>query len=143
MDETVSRDFSVSVEALRSSGEFEVGDVSVDEEYSRFSRARAIIMCREAAWFYEEILRSPRLRRTMHKDVRTLMDGGLRTGTIEYVHSMNVRTDWVRQAPRLLDGLDTLIMPTCLIVAPKVDEVVGKETGRMRSSSSGTPSSST
>jgi aspartyl-tRNA(Asn)/glutamyl-tRNA(Gln) amidotransferase subunit A len=133
MDETVSRDFLGSVDALRSSGEFEVGDVPVGADYSRYSRARAIIMCREAAWFYEEILRSPNLRRTMHQDVRTLMGGGLRTGMIEYVHSMNLRADWIRKAPRLLNGLDALIMPTCLIIAPKVDEVIGKETGRIRS----------
>ena len=133
MDGTVSRDFLGSVEALKSSDGFEFTDVPVEESYSKYSRARATIMCREAAWFYEEILRSPELRKTVHQDVRTLMDGGLRTGMIEYVHSTNLRAKWIREAPRLLDGLDALIMPTCLIVAPRVDDVIGKETGRIRS----------
>jgi aspartyl-tRNA(Asn)/glutamyl-tRNA(Gln) amidotransferase subunit A len=143
MDETVSRDFLRSIDTLRGSGEFEVGDAQVEEDYSRYSRARAIIMCREAAWFYEEILRSPKLRRRVHQDVRTLMGGGLRTGMIEYLHSMNVRAGWTREAPRLLDGLDALIMPPASSWPRRWTRSSGRRPGGFGLSSSGTPSSST
>jgi aspartyl-tRNA(Asn)/glutamyl-tRNA(Gln) amidotransferase subunit A len=133
MDETVSKDFMGVLDTLRRSEGFDVRDVKTEESYARYSRARATIMCREAAWFYEDLLRSPRSRRTMHSDVLALMDGGRRTGMIRYMSSMGVRADSIRSMSRLLDGIDALIMPTCLIVAPKVDDVVGKETGRIRS----------
>jgi aspartyl-tRNA(Asn)/glutamyl-tRNA(Gln) amidotransferase subunit A len=132
MDETVSRDFSKSVEVLGSSGEFEVKDVHVEESYAAYSRARAIIQLKEASWFYEELLRSSERRSEMHQDVLTLLDSGLRYGMIEYMRSMDVRNDSLRRIPRLLDGVDVLVMPTCLIVAPRVDEVLGKETGSVR-----------
>ena len=72
----------------------------------------------------------PKLRRTMHQDVLRLMDGGLRTGMIEYMRSMGLRAESFREVPRLLGGVDALIMPTCLIAAPRIDEILGSETGR-------------
>jgi aspartyl-tRNA(Asn)/glutamyl-tRNA(Gln) amidotransferase subunit A len=122
MDETVSR----------SSGEFEVKDVHTGGDYDRYSKARAVITVRESSWFYEQVLRSPKLRRAMHQDVLSLMDGGLKTGMLEYMRSMGLRGDAVREAPRLLSGIDALIVPTCLITAPRIDEVLGNETGKIR-----------
>jgi Asp-tRNA(Asn)/Glu-tRNA(Gln) amidotransferase A subunit family amidase len=132
MDETVSRSFLGAVDALRSSGEFEVKDVHTGGDYDRYSKARAVITVRESSWFYEQVLRSPKLRRAMHQDVLSLMDGGLKTGMLEYMRSMGLRGDAVREAPRLLSGIDALIVPTCLITAPRIDEVLGNETGKIR-----------
>jgi aspartyl-tRNA(Asn)/glutamyl-tRNA(Gln) amidotransferase subunit A len=132
MDETVSRDFWRALDSLRGSGEFEVVDVEVEDSIRRYSKARSVIMLREAAWFYEELLISPGLRREMHRDVVALLDLGRKMGTIEYMRSMALRADSIRMVPSLLDGVDALIMPTCLIAAPKVEEALGKETGPIR-----------
>jgi aspartyl-tRNA(Asn)/glutamyl-tRNA(Gln) amidotransferase subunit A len=132
MDRTVSKAFWSAVDSLRSSGEFVVVDVPVKKDLTRYSRARSAIMLREAAWFYEELIRSPKMRRAMHRDVLTLMDRGLRTGMIQYMQAMNLRADSVREMPQLLAGVDALIMPTCLIVAPRIDEALGNETGLIR-----------
>jgi aspartyl-tRNA(Asn)/glutamyl-tRNA(Gln) amidotransferase subunit A len=133
MDEHVSRDFWKAVDRIKESDEFEVKEVKADDEYGRYSRARAVIMLKEAAWFYESLLRSPAGRKTVHKDVLTLMDSGLKMGMLRYMHSMDVRMESIRSMCRLMKGLDVLAMPTCLVVAPKVDDVVGNETGRLRS----------
>lgn len=47
---------------------------------------------------------------------------------------MNVRVLSIDVVSRLLPGgLDVLAMPTSLVVAPRIDDVVGKETGPIRS----------
>ncbi len=132
MDETVSKSFEGVVERLRGDGRFDVKDSKAEGNYARYSRARAVITVRESSWFYEAILRTPKLRRRMHQDVLKLMDGGLRTGMIEYMRSTGLRAESLREVPRLLEGIDALIMPTCLIAAPRIDEVLGSETGRIR-----------
>ena len=133
MDETVSKSFWSSVDSIRESGKFEVLDVQVEKTYSRYSTARASIMLREAAWFYEELLNSARLRRLVNRDVVTLMDRGLKTGMVEYMRAMALRAESIREVPKLLAGIDALIMPTCLMVAPKIEQVLGNEIGRVRS----------
>ncbi len=132
MDETVSKSFLGAVDTLRSSGEFVMKDVPTGGDYANYSKARAVITVRESSWFYERILRSPKLRRSMHRDVLSLMDGGLKIGMIEYMRSIGLRAEAVREAPRLLAGVDALITPTCLITAPRIDEIVGNETGKIR-----------
>ena len=69
MDDAVSKSFLGAVDRLRSSGEFEVKDVPAEGDYARYSRARAVITVRESSLFYEKILRSPKLRRAMHKEI--------------------------------------------------------------------------
>ncbi len=132
MDETVSSDFHRALDSLRASG-FELVDVPVEASYARYSRARATVMLREASWFFEQVLLSPESREAMHSDVLALMERGLKTGMIEYLLAAGVRTDAIRAMSALLKEPDALIMPTCLIAAPKVEEVLGKETGRLRS----------
>ncbi|MGD0636617.1 MAG: amidase [Nitrososphaerales archaeon] len=132
MDEEVSRSFLDAVDALRSSGEFVVKDVQTEGDYARYSRARAVITVKESSMFYEKVLRSPELRRTMHKDVLSLMDGGLATGMTEYMRCMGLRGDAAHEAPRLLAGTDALIMPTSLMTAPRIEEILGNETGTIR-----------
>jgi len=68
----------------------------------------------------------------MHKDVLSLMDGGLATGMTEYMRCMGLRGDAAHEAPRLLAGTDALIMPTSLMTAPRIEEILGNETGTIR-----------
>jgi aspartyl-tRNA(Asn)/glutamyl-tRNA(Gln) amidotransferase subunit A len=133
MDETVARDFHHCLDSLKASGSFELADVPVEASYSRYSRARAVLMLKEASWFYEEILRSPVSRASMHKDVLNLMERGLKTSPIEYMVASGLRADAIHAVPALLRGVDALLMPTCLIAAPRIDEIEGKETGWIRS----------
>ena len=134
MDEDVSRHFSRTISKVGESADVRVKAVRVTEDLTKYSRARGKITCREGAWFYEELLRSRKAREGFHSDVLALMDGGLRTGVFEYTRSLNLRARSIDTVSRLLSGgLDVLAMPTCLRTAPKIEEVLGKETGQMRS----------
>jgi len=133
MDAQVSRTFWSAIDHLRESDHFQLKEVAVEDDYRRLSRARAIIQLREASWFYESLLRSPETRKKMHKDVLTLMDRGLKMGMLQYMQSLNVRAESVHTLSKLLKGVDVILIPTCLVVAPKIDDVVGKETGALRS----------
>ena len=70
----------------------------------------------------------------MHKDVLTLMDRGLKMGMIR-IHVLDERAHGGDPCHiRASRGASTRsLMPTCLIVAPKIEDVLGKETGQMRS----------
>ena len=133
MDSHVSRDFWRAIDLLKESGEFEVQDIPVEEDYRRFTRGRAIITLKEAAWFYESLLQSLETRKKMHADVLTLMDRGTKIGMIQYMNSINLRLELIHSMSRLLRGIDAMLMPTCLVVAPKIEAVVGKEAGQLRS----------
>ncbi|MDA4136309.1 MAG: amidase [Thaumarchaeota archaeon] len=133
MDSQVSKEFWRAVDLLKESGEFEMKQVAVEKDYLPFSRARAIIQLKEAAWFYESLLRSPETRKKMHKDVLALMDRGMKMGMIQYMHSINLRLEFLQVMSRLLKGIDAILMPTCLVVAPKIEDALGNETGQLRS----------
>jgi aspartyl-tRNA(Asn)/glutamyl-tRNA(Gln) amidotransferase subunit A len=132
MDPQVSRAFWGAVDQLKSSGAFNVKQVHIDDDYRPFAKARAVITLKESSWFYESVLRSADARKMVHADVFALMDSGLRMGMIRYMRAMNVRADSIVAMSRLLDGLDALLMPTSLVVAPKIEDVVGHETGDLR-----------
>lgn len=131
MDKQVSKDFWHAIDALKGSGDFDVRDVPVEESMGSYARARAVLTLKEASWFYEKILRSE-ARKLLHKDVVALMDNGLKMGMLRYIHATNLRVRCGQVMARLLRGLDALLMPTCLVVAPRIDDVVGKETGYLR-----------
>ncbi|MDA4135004.1 MAG: amidase [Thaumarchaeota archaeon] len=134
MDDEVSKHFSRTISKLGERSDVRVKAVRVTEDLRRYSRARGKITCKEGSWFYEELLRSPKAREGFHADVLALMDGGLRTGMFEYTRSLNLRARSIDAVYRLLSGgLDVLAMPTCLRTAPKIEEVLGRETGQMRS----------
>lgn len=134
MDPSVSKDFWRAIEAMRSSDKFQVDEVDTrGPDYRRYSLARAVIQLKEASWFYESILRDEKARKVIHQDVLTLMDRGLRMGMLRYMGAMTTRLDAMRTMSRYLKGRDVIAMPSCLVVAPKIDEVVGQETGQLRS----------
>ena len=133
MDSQVSKDFRGAVDALEASDRFEVKEVRTDgPEYQRYAGARAVITIKEASWFYEQILISPRTKKKLHKDVLALMGTGLKMGMMRYMQAMNMRADAIRSVSRLMKEIDLLAMPSCLVVAPKIEEALGNETGKLR-----------
>lgn len=139
MDAAVSKGFWRALDAVSNAGSDVrpveiVRDIEIDAaEFARYSRARANIMFREGGWFYERILRSPEERGRVHSDVLALLDRGLKMGELEYMYCLNVRNLAIHSGTRLFKGVDALLMPTCLIVAPRLEDIQGKETGQIRS----------
>lgn len=132
MDSKVSKDFWRTLDDLKESGEFATKDVEATGDFTRYARARAVIMLKEGAWFYESILRSPETRKEIHPDVLALMDRGRNASVPQYVRSLGAIFAAGRSMSRMMRDVDLLAMPSCLIVPPKIDEILGKETGSFR-----------
>jgi aspartyl-tRNA(Asn)/glutamyl-tRNA(Gln) amidotransferase subunit A len=134
MDRTVSRIFWKTVERLRGAEKFDM----VDDDDVRFPDAepitatRTTLQFREAAWFYDEIVRTEKLRKGMHADVLGFLDRGSRIGMLRYMRAHLARTEFIGEMNRIFRRFDLLLMPTCLSVAPKLEEVAGNEAGRIR-----------
>jgi len=131
-EEKVARNFWRALDRMKASGVFSVIAVPTDSSYERFTTARAAIQLKEAAWFYEELVKSRRIAAHMNADVVTLLRRGLRVGQIRYLGANLVRLESIRVFGRLLKGLDALAMPTTRMAAPRLAEVEGKEAGRLR-----------
>jgi len=135
LDETeknVARNFWRALDRMKASEGFSVVEVPTDSSYERFTTARAAIQLRDAAWFYEELVKSKRIASHMNADVVTLLRRGLRVGQIRYLGANLVRLESVRVFGRLLKGLDALAMPTTRMAAPRLADIAGKEAGRLR-----------
>lgn len=132
MDSKVSKDFWRALDSLKGTDEFTTRDVKVTEDLTKCARARAVIMLKEGAWFYDSILRSPEVRKEIHPDVLALMDRGRNWTIPHYIRSLGSIFAAGRAMSRMLRNVDLLAMPSCLIVPPKIDEVLGKETGSLR-----------
>jgi aspartyl-tRNA(Asn)/glutamyl-tRNA(Gln) amidotransferase subunit A len=87
----------------------------------RYSEATATHMVNKDKWY----LYSP--------DVRRLLEKGLEYKAIEYIEALNYREEVRRELSRILKKVDVLITPTTPIPAPKIDEVLGREDGPIRS----------
>lgn len=131
-EEKVSRNFWSAVDRMEASEGFTIVEVPTDSSYERFTRARGAIQLREAAWFYEELVESKKVAAQMNSDVVTLLRRGLRMGQIRYFSANLIRLESIRVFGGLMKGLDALAMPTVRMVAPKLGDVVGNETGRLR-----------
>lgn len=128
----VSKNFWRAVDRMEASGDFQAVEVPTDSSFERFTRARAAIQLKEAAWFYEELVNSEKVSAHMNADVLTLLGRGMRVGQVRYLGANLVRLESIRAFGRLLKGLDVLAMPTTRVVAPRLDDVLGKEAGRLR-----------
>ena len=117
---------------MEASGDFVAVEVPTDSSYERFTRARGAIQLKEAAWFYEELVNSEKVSAKMNPDVLTLLRRGMQVGQVRYLGANLVRLESIRVFGRLLKGLDVLAMPTTRVVAPRLDDVLGKEAGRLR-----------
>ena len=134
MDSQVSKDFRRAIGTLEASERFGVQDVKGEaEKYKRFAKARAVITLKEASWFYESLLRNPSASSQLHKDVAALMGLGLKMGMIRYMNAMNLRAEAIRSLSHLIKDVDVLAMPSCLVVAPRIEQALGSETGQLRS----------
>ena len=131
-EEKVLRNFWRALDRMKASDEFLVDEVPTDSTYERFTTARAAIQLKEAAWFYEELVKSRRIAAHMNADVVRLLKRGLRVGQIRYLRANLVRLESVRVFGRLLKGLEALAMPTTRMAAPRLADVAGKEAGRLR-----------
>jgi aspartyl-tRNA(Asn)/glutamyl-tRNA(Gln) amidotransferase subunit A len=133
MDPQVSSAFWRTVEKLESLDEFEITHGVQIRDCTRVTRIRRTIQVKEAAWFYEELIRSRRKRKLLHSDVLSFLDSGLKVSMIGYMLALAARLDFVFEMWRVFKDIDFLLMPTCLSVAPKLEDVMGKETGSVRS----------
>jgi aspartyl-tRNA(Asn)/glutamyl-tRNA(Gln) amidotransferase subunit A len=131
-EEKVARNFWRALDRMKASEGFSVVEVPTDSSYERFTTARAAIQLREAAWFYEELVKSKRIASHMNADVVTLLRRGVHVGQIRYLGANLVRLESVRVFGRLLKGLDALAMPTTRMAAPRLADIAGKEAGRLR-----------
>jgi len=131
-EEKVSKNFWRAIEKMEASGDFVAKEVPTDSGYQRFTTARGYIQLREAAWFYEELVKSKKVAAHMNSDVLTLLRRGMALGQMRYLGGNLVRLESIRVFGRLLRGLDVLAMPTTRVVAPKLSEVMGNEAGRLR-----------
>ena len=132
MDRAVSHAFWNAVDKLRGLDEFEVVEGVEFPDSTRTTVTRTTIQFREAAWFYDEILRTERLRLGMHRDVLGFLERGARIGMLRYMRANLARVEFIGEMNRIFRTIDLLIMPTCLIVAPKLEDVAGKEAGQIR-----------
>lgn len=66
-------------------------------------------------------------------DVRRLLEKGLSITATEYISALEARREVYAEFRRVLKGVDYLATPTTSIVAPKIDEVLGREDGPVRS----------
>jgi len=128
----VSKNFWKAIDRMEASGDFVAVEVPTDSGFERFTRARGAIQLKEAAWFYEELASSERVSARMNPDVVTLLGRGMRVGHLRYLGANLVRLESIRVFGRLLKGLDALATPTTRIVAPRLDDVLGKEAGSLR-----------
>ena len=131
-EEKVAKSFWKAIDRMEASGDFVAVEVPTDPSYERFTRARGAIQLMEAAWFYEELVKSEGVAAKMNSDVLTLLRRGMRFGQVRYLGANLVRLESIRAFGRLLRGLEVLAMPTTRIVAPRLDDVQGNETGRLR-----------
>jgi aspartyl-tRNA(Asn)/glutamyl-tRNA(Gln) amidotransferase subunit A len=122
-----------AVHAFEKMDEFEIVEGVQMNGYERVTRVRRTIQLKEASWFYEELLKSQQSRQLLQKDVRSLLDIGLKASMISYMSSINGRFDFTFKMWKMFQDIDILLTPTCPLVAPKLEDVIGKETGRVRS----------
>jgi aspartyl-tRNA(Asn)/glutamyl-tRNA(Gln) amidotransferase subunit A len=128
----VSKNFWRAVDRMEASGDFVAVEVPTDPSYERFTRARACVQLKEAAWFYEELVASEKFSAHMNADVLTLLRRGMRMGQLRYLGANLVRLESVKVFKRLMRGLDVLAMPTTRIAAPLLSDVQGNEAGDLR-----------
>jgi len=131
-EKSVARNFWKAIDRMEASGDFVAVEIPTDPSFERFTRARGYIQLSEAAWFYEELVKSEKVAAKMNADVVALLRRGMGFGKLRYFEGNLVRLESVRAFWRLLRGVDTLALPTTRAVAPKLDIVRGREAGNLR-----------
>jgi aspartyl-tRNA(Asn)/glutamyl-tRNA(Gln) amidotransferase subunit A len=135
MEETedrVAKNFWRAIDRMEESGWFDPLEIPIPADYQRFTLARGAIQLKEAGWFFQELVNTKKVAAEMDPDVLTLLRRGLKVGQVRYMAANLVRLESIRVFGRLLRGLDALVTPTTRVVAPRLDDVRGKEAGRLR-----------
>jgi len=65
-------------------------------------------------------------------DVRRLLERGLEYRAIEYIEALDAKEEITEEFEKIMRGVDFLITPTTPIPAPRIDEVLGREDGEIR-----------
>jgi len=131
-EEKVAKNFWRGMDRMEESGDFRALEIPIPPDYERFTLARGAIQLKEAAWFFEELADSEKVAANMNSDVLTLLRRGMKVGQVRYMEANVVRLESVRVFGRLLRDVDVLAMPTTRAVAPRLDDVRGKEAGTLR-----------
>jgi aspartyl-tRNA(Asn)/glutamyl-tRNA(Gln) amidotransferase subunit A len=132
VEDRVAKNFWRAVDRMEESGDFVAVELPIPSDYQRFALARGAIQLKEAAWFFEELANSEKVAAKMNPDVLTLLRRGMKFGQVRYMGANLARLESIRVFGRLLKSLDVLATPTTRAVAPRLDDVTGKETGRLR-----------
>ena len=131
-EKTVSKNFWRAMDRMESSEGFAVKETPADSSYQRFTPPRATILLSEAAWFYDELVKSKDVSAKMSPDVVTLLGRGMRMHRLRYMAAELLRLECIKVFGRLMNEVDVLAMPTTRIAAPKFSDVAGKEAGKLR-----------
>ncbi len=128
LDPKVESDFHEMLEKLKSHG-LKVVDIRLPDP-SEVHKARSIIMLKEASTLYSEAL--SRVEAQFPPDVMNLLVIGRSTKDEAYVDALRFRAKAMTQLLEALSRVDFIVMPTMPIVAPKLDDVLGNESGPIR-----------
>jgi aspartyl-tRNA(Asn)/glutamyl-tRNA(Gln) amidotransferase subunit A len=68
----------------------------------------------------------------LHQDVRRLLERGLEYKATEYIEALHMKEAITREFDKAMKDVDFLVTPTTPIPAPKIEEVLGREDGEIR-----------
>jgi len=124
-DSSVIKAFWDTIDKIR--GEFEiVENISIPDE-EKIAPVRRTIMLREGAWFYSEVLGNEEYRKKMDAGVLAPLDAGGKMGMIESMLAESFRVAFTSKMFGLFDAVDFVATPTCLIEAPKLEDMLDRE----------------
>ena len=83
-------------------------------------------MLREGAWFYAEVLSNKEYREKIDPDVLTPLDAGAKMGVVEAMQAETFRQTFTARMSGLFEHVDFVATPTCLIEAPKLEDMLNK-----------------
>jgi aspartyl-tRNA(Asn)/glutamyl-tRNA(Gln) amidotransferase subunit A len=65
-------------------------------------------------------------------DVRRLLERGLEYRAIDYIEALEAKEEITAEFDKMMKNVDFLVTPTTPISAPRIEEVLGKEDGEIR-----------
>jgi len=123
----VERTFWKSIDALREAGYIIVEDIEIQKTESIY-RTRQTIQLSEMYWFYQDLVNSPDNKKLVGKDVMSFFERGSKVGMMELMLASRERLSIISCLSKAFQEVDFLAMPTCLTTAPKIDDILGRET---------------
>jgi Asp-tRNA(Asn)/Glu-tRNA(Gln) amidotransferase A subunit family amidase len=121
-DETVRQATQSALEQLEQAGA-EIQPVCLPQVFADVMKMHRRIMAAEAAAYHRD--RFARHRDQYGPMIASLLDEGLAVTAVDYLAAKAWHRDFRRQASKLLDGVDALIMPSTQTTAPATLETTG------------------